>query len=181
MRKMASKEFISARIPKDLLNKIEYYAELKGESKSKILIEAIKKYLACEESTAEEELSSQEAIESLRRWIDFRLGNLEEKVLSLEHIEEFLSSQLGNRDLTAMLPQKGDSEIRYLPKPRLLSSSSSLEKSRLSQFSAKVILKGSEEFEIFVIWLLLGMILQKQHDSEKLDETSKNSKELSDK
>ena len=134
---MASKEFISARIPRDLLEKIENYAEAKGESKSKILIEAIKKYLEPEESSTEEKLSlekREERIKHFERWIDYRLENLEKRVLSLEQIEKFLS-ELEKEELVPVLSQKDD--CKYLP-PSSTESDKKLIKDALRQVEGEI-------------------------------------------
>ncbi len=127
---MSKKKFISARIPQDLLEKIEEYAERKGESKSQILIEAIEKYLDPQELNTEEKLTL-EGIKKFDNWIEYRLENLEKKVSSLAQIEKILSLKDKNDLIEIIRKMDCEKSISSLPKnidyPCLPSSTESKE------------------------------------------------------
>jgi metal-responsive CopG/Arc/MetJ family transcriptional regulator len=82
---MASKSFISARIPDDLQEKLESYSQATGESKSRILIDALSKYLNADSSTTDKDLNLYDRILYFERWVSNRLNNVEDRIMALEN------------------------------------------------------------------------------------------------
>jgi metal-responsive CopG/Arc/MetJ family transcriptional regulator len=84
---MTAKPFISARIPQDLLEQLESRADERGESKTEILVEALKEYLEPKEQkpSAEERLSLEQRLRAFEQWAVSRLASIEKKVEKLEH------------------------------------------------------------------------------------------------
>jgi hypothetical protein len=86
---MTAKPFISARIPQDLLEQLESRADATGESKTDILVEALKEYLDPKEPGTEERSSLEQRLRAFEQWAVSRLTSIEEKVEELEHLRYF--------------------------------------------------------------------------------------------
>lgn len=85
---MTAKPFISARIPQDLLEQLESRADATGESKTEILVEALKEYLDPKEQkpSTEERLSLEQRLRAFEQWATNRLTRIEEKVEELDDL-----------------------------------------------------------------------------------------------
>src|SRR6476646_2010022 len=93
---MTAKPFISARIPQDLLEQLESRADATGESKTEILVEALKEYLDPKEPSTEERASLEKRLRNFEQWATNRLTSIEEKVEELDDLR-FLARALKER------------------------------------------------------------------------------------
>lgn len=84
---MASKSFISARLPKELLERVESFAEETGGSKSGVLIDALENYLGNQESPDSPSRDLEDRVLKFERWIDSRVSRLEDKVKTISEVQ----------------------------------------------------------------------------------------------
>lgn len=111
---MTNKLYVSARIPEELHEKLESYAEAKGESKSSILIDALSKYLNPKDSNDKEELELGERVKYFEQWVFKRLADIDNRVRTLEELKHQLATiQQGNQVLPVNYQHNG--EIKRLP------------------------------------------------------------------
>jgi hypothetical protein len=104
---MTAKPFISARIPQDLLEQLESRADATGESKTDILVEALKEYLDPKEPSTEERSSLEKRLRNFEQWATDRLTNIEEKVEELDDLRflaKVFKDRLDNPELKRLMP-----------------------------------------------------------------------------
>lgn len=79
---MPGNPFVSARVPSEVLEQLESYAEATGESKSKILLKALVSYL--ENPTETSTTSAEKRIRTLENYVHERFKSLEAEVEKLD-------------------------------------------------------------------------------------------------
>lgn len=87
-----AKPFISARIPEDLLDQLESRALAEHESKTEVLVKALKEYLDPESSKTEGNSSLERRVRVLEHCISKNFMNLEFRVNALETSRGFLTT-----------------------------------------------------------------------------------------
>lgn len=113
---MANKSFITARIPDELNEKLESYAEETGESKTNILIDALNKYLNSNNSKSDIDINLEERVKYLENFVYEKLMNINTRIDELEELKILLSA-LRKNDVPKVLPTtyKQDKDVRCLP------------------------------------------------------------------
>ncbi|MBD2451475.1 hypothetical protein H6G76_31005 [Nostoc sp. FACHB-152] len=87
---MSGNPFISARVPSEVLEQLESYAEATGESKSKILLKALVSYL--ENPTETSITTTEKRIRTLENYVHERFKSLEAEVDKLDKKIFYLQS-----------------------------------------------------------------------------------------
>ncbi|NJO62211.1 MAG: hypothetical protein HC836_29490 [Richelia sp. RM2_1_2] len=77
---MSRNSFISARVPSEVFKQLEFHAKTTGESKSKILLKALDKYLENPTDSSD----SNKRIKSFEWYMNERLKDLESEVEKLD-------------------------------------------------------------------------------------------------
>lgn len=125
---MASKPFISARIPDDLNHQLEVRADAEGKSKTDILIGALAEYLDADGSNKSK--TTNQSVRDLernfgyfQRWVIDKVTKIEDKVYSLEDAQhsQLVSIEKSQKLLKSELEQVQEVTQKF-PK-RLMSGS----------------------------------------------------------
>ena len=81
---MATKPFISARIPQELMKRLESRVEATGISKTDIIIDALAKHLGYGHELQEHGIGIERRLTMLEFWLNERLKGLDDRLSSLE-------------------------------------------------------------------------------------------------
>lgn len=83
---MATKSFISARIPKHLMERLEAHVEATGDSKTDVIVEALAEHLAHDEESKTRGGSIERRLSSLEHWIFERFRGIDNKLEILDQL-----------------------------------------------------------------------------------------------
>ena len=96
---MAANPFISARIPSEILEQLEHYSEVTGDSKSKVVVKALASFLE-NPNKSEYEISitsSEKRIRTLENYMNERFRNLEAQLEKLDKKMFYASKSSGSQ------------------------------------------------------------------------------------